>query len=324
MISTKAILKTRRGSIDVWNKIESPFAGSVEDVSYGNGVWVIVSSKNEIAVSIGTIPDEFTLVASPFVAGTRIFSIEFGNGYFVIFDHNNLRMATSVDGSVWTLNTSTNTTAYVCRDSEFGDGKFMVSVQFKANSTPYVFTAVDPTGKWTATGLPIPLGAPTTSGMCYGGGYWYIKVWGYSGGGSSSGSVYSTNGTSWTYLSEKPAFDYAQFTYNGTQWIAAGNASYCYTTGSVTSWSSTNYIIPYYVPIHSYITARGIEYGNGVVMITGGSSTGSSGLVYNSNALPSYFTEAAGTAGSFQNSHYNGNFWVAVGSKSIYYSGPGV
>lgn len=328
MKALSAILQTRRGSIEDWNFFGDPLGGATKDVCYGNGKWVVVGTNNHIAISNGSSPSSgWTMVNSPFVAGTVINHVVYANGYWVILDLYNLYIGTSVDGINWTLNTNTHVSSHYGSDLAYGNGVFKILAQAKAGQDPRVYTATIPTGAWTHVSVPAHLGAQTIQGISYGGGYWIMSTWGYRtvGGYShqSCGILYSATGTSWSYCTVPELSPYGAVTnYGNSQWIGTGSRSYKYTTGGVTSWQSRTIIDSEggTKSIYGYT----IEYGNGTCVICGYGSGVPTGLVYNTGALPSYFSLAIGTSGGFAGAHYNGDYWVAVGGNGIFYSGPGV
>lgn len=218
----------------------SPFAlynlpanGTYTTIAYGNGIYVIAKA-NTTNVLAATSTDGITWTDRALPISNNSFNkVYFANGYFYIgVPQGGLTSGftyRSIDGITWTDNssgtvgcaggvayngaifvliaktgnayTSTNGTTWALSASSLGNpvnnddatGSCLISVgtTFYYLTGGTVRTSTDGI-TWTSTTLPA--GAATKASITYGNGIWII-------GTQNGGQYRSTNGTSWTYIS---------------------------------------------------------------------------------------------------------------------------
>jgi len=220
-----------------------------------NGIYKVATSPDGITWALGTPPS----------TGISWNSVCYGNGYFVTVasgtETSTRKVATSIDGSTWTNRTGISNASYpmLC----YGETpKLFVA---SADNTDSIMTS--PTGvSWTLRTSPanVRIGC-----MCWGDGRFVGLPSTYDIYGA-----YSSNGTSWTALTNLPAT-------NNTIWrsICYGNGLYV----AVAAGSNINNLMtssdgvlwtPRTTPVFSGIAGwKTVCYGNGAYIAIGSSST---------------------------------------------------
>lgn len=202
-----------------WNKASLPATGYWVGIAYGNGLYVAISQAGQVAYSSDCI--NWTAATLPNTSVTWG-NIAFGNGVFVaIAPASPSVIAYSTDGANWTVATGTsNLKLGGC--IAFVNGRFMVS------TLGYMGTSTDG-ASWTVNTC-----AKTFSALSYVG----TKYIGFENGG---GLYYSSNGASWTAVSDFNVTSNALFATSLSEAVAVvwGSKQALYTSDGV-NWSVSN------------------------------------------------------------------------------------
>lgn len=129
-------------SVDVTNLLSG---GTMRDVSYGNGVYVVVL-ENSARVLVSS--DGINWSTRNLPSNSRWVSIVFGNGKFIIVTLNAALSAVSSDGMSWSgVAIPTNSTVRI----DHFKGMFMA---YQWDSAQYATSVTGTTGSWTARTHP--------------------------------------------------------------------------------------------------------------------------------------------------------------------------
>ncbi|AEP10665.1 WD40/YVTN/BNR-like repeat-containing protein [Micavibrio aeruginosavorus] len=231
-----------------WAVTAPPEANSWSNVTYGNGLFVAVSTNgtNRIMTSpdgvnwtaraapenlawnriffgnnlfivttsstsnrIMTSPDGVTWTARTVPQSNSWQGVTYGNGLYVAVSSNGTnRVMTSPDGVTWTLRTAAADNAWMA--ITYGDGLFVAT---SSNGTNRVMTS--PNGiTWTSRFLPGT--DPAVYSIAYGNGRF--------AGVSSGGRVFtSTDGINWSQATLSETNFLRSITFNGTKFITVSN-----------------------------------------------------------------------------------------------------
>lgn len=175
----------------VWAPMTLPFDDYWGSISYGNGLFVVLSWSGAIITS----PDgeTWTLRSTPGIPEGHSLtgdSVTFGNGMFVAMISG--FAATSPDGITWTLRTMPSVATWSL--VTYGNGLFIVvSLEGHTTTSPDGIT-------WTATALNLGLRL-YPRGLAFGNGVYLCLA----GGLSAREIVSSTDGQTWTQVGILPS-----------------------------------------------------------------------------------------------------------------------
>ena len=198
-----------------------PIISSWSSVTYGDGKFVAVNSRNIAAYSTDGIIWTKTTLSS---TSSDWSLVTYGDRKFVAVTRNNNIAAYSTDGITWTQTTlppdSTNWSSVT-----YGDGKF-VAVSRNNNIAAYSTDGIT----WTQTTLPVNS-------------YWQSVTYGdgkFVAVDNSNIAVYSTDGINWTETTLLSESDWCSVTYGDGKFICmAGEGSIEYSNdGSI--WKHTD------------------------------------------------------------------------------------
>lgn len=338
------IMTSEDGLTWTWSNAKIPqpvFSGSLLDIAYGNGVYIIVgyesALRSEDGVTWTEIPGlqssalySVTFGGSKFLAvgweayeGVALVSanglewtrqpidagpsaIEYGDGSYAVVGHNG-SILTSPDGEHWTWRSPESRADL---RSVAANEELVVAVGGKA---------VAPPGQLTGTILASPDGVQWTervngspgllNQVVFGGDRW-VAV------GTSGAVAVSPDGKNWTHQSLGPNAQLNGVAYGAGRFVAVGGQPTAHMWSSEDGIAWTGYAPPVWLIPSPALT--GIAYGGeerGFVAVGEGMSYWSSdGLVWH---------ERPGAGGPLQNITYGNGLFASVGWNEIYTSANG-
>ena len=155
LTSDAAVLVVISG-ITSWTAGSTPIGMSPTSIAYGGGVWVAVGA---ISPYIWRSTDGINFSSVGGAPGSFWQKVIYGNGIFVAFQ-NGHAVATSPDGSTWTVYTLT--TGLNCSPGGIWDGTQFVAM-FSLSSNWYIYTSPDGAA-WTQGALLCPTSIGSTAG----------------------------------------------------------------------------------------------------------------------------------------------------------------
>jgi len=195
-----------------WIESTMPSVQLWQDVAYGDGTFVAISTSIDAAYSTDGI--SWTLTAMPSTGSWR--SVTYGNGIFVAIAAASGLAAYSTDGITWTASTMPGSYTWTC--ISYGNGTFVAINGHSSDSSAYSVDGIS----WTSTTLPRP-DAYTVgwSSIAYGNGTFVVVSLENSGGYSPV--VYSTDdGATWTLLNMPVRAEWTAIAYGNGKFVATG------------------------------------------------------------------------------------------------------
>ena len=163
-----------------WTLITLPASAAWHATTYGNGVFVLVSTSTTAATSTDGIT--WTLRTLP--SASYWYGVAYGNGVFVTAGNGTANAATSTDGITWTARTIPTGN---WEQMAFGNGVFVTPGRLVGNAA-YSTDGIT----WATSTIA---GGGQFAEITFGNGKFVAA---YGDGGSSSSAAVSTNGITWT------------------------------------------------------------------------------------------------------------------------------
>ena len=163
-----------------WTSRTMPSSQNWTSVTFGNGLFVAVSSGGNVAA---TSPDGITWTARTLPSSASWSAVTFGNGIFLAVASSSNNAATSPNGITWTARTLPSVSGWVAVG--YGNGIFVALGGGAVASSPDSII-------WTSgtNGCPMMAGNCSES-VAHGNGVFV---------GIGNGGISSSNGSNWTYL----------------------------------------------------------------------------------------------------------------------------
>ncbi len=208
-----------------WTVRAFPVSTTINDVAYGNGVWVAVTSTNSF---VYTSTDLITWTARAQPDAVALNSVAYGNSKWVACGASGKVITATDPTSTWTDNASATTAASsnainsLCYDTTIG-------IWVAAVATTAVITATDPTSTWTVRATALACTALASNGTCF------IAV-------SGASCWRSTDGITWvavTISSLTIGSNKRSLAYGNGRFVLVGS-SFNSATASVVASMSTN------------------------------------------------------------------------------------
>ena len=222
-------------------------SGSYNDITYGNGTYVVVGggpTNNAQYSTDGLIWTTSTLPAT----GTYV-TVSYGAGLFVTMDNSGTTHSTSPDGITWT---SRGTGIGGTIDLFYANGLF---IALNSGSSSQLFTSTDGI---TFTSRTLPTSANWTS-TAYGNGVFVITT--YNGSNSTIAAT-SPDGITWTQRTLPPLGDWGMVAFGLNKFVAMRS------TGSSFGITSPDGIAWTQIPINGSELCTSIAFGNGTFIVS--------------------------------------------------------
>ena len=268
----------------VWTARTASEANSWQSITYGNGLFVAVSSDGTNRVM--TSPDGITWTTRTAATSSSYWqAVTYGNDTFVAISYTSDAVMTSLDGITWTRRTASSSEAWI--SVTYGNGLFVAV----ANNTNKVMTSPDGI-TWTARTASA---SSAWRAITYGNGL-FVAVGG--------GVMTSPDGINWTSRTA-PAYVWSSITYgNGLFVSVIGGSSSIY---SLTSSDGLNWVSTYIATG----SLSSIVYNNGLFVAVGNNAA--SRVMTSTNGTTWTARTAAG-ANTWSSIIYGNGKFVAVSS----------
>ena len=265
-----------------WTVAGSPLVGGWYSVTYGNGVFVMVSNDKQAYSTDNGLT--WTIVASPLVGVWR--NVTYGNGVFVMVGDNNIQARSADNGLTWTVTGSPLTGDWY--SVTYGNGVFvMIGNDIQAYSTDNGLT-------FTAVGSPL---VGYWRDVTYGNGVFvmtsFIPYIGFHG----DGQAYSTdNGLTWIAAVSPLAGEWNSVTYGNGIFVMVGLNKQAYSTDNGLSWNIVNFPLPnYWYGVTSFNFSYTVSPSDSVSLVSPPLQL--TNRVFSSSVYPSiFFTNASDAA----------------------------
>lgn len=237
-------------------------SGNYYDITYGNGLFVIVNAttgSQKFLIS----PDGINWTTSSVTSSTEILSVTYGNGLFVAVGYTSTgRVMTSPDGINWTIRSYPLEQSWW--DVTYGNGLFVAVARGGTTVGQRVMTSPDGIN-WTAQVTPADL---LWSSINYGNGLFVATA---ETNGTQS-IMTSLDGVNWTQRSYTGSLTLRNIVYGeGVYVIPATDNVGAYFLSSIDgiSWVRRN--------APTFVAYTGVTYGNGLFVAVGQNAIATSG-----------------------------------------------
>jgi len=275
-----------------WTSRTPATATRWDAVAYGAGLYVAVSTSGT-GNRVMTSPDGITWTSRTSAADYNWSDITFGNGLFVAVATSGTtdRIMTSPDGITWTLRTSPNNPL---RGVTYGNGKFVA-----VGTSGTIATSSD--GITWSTETPV---ANTLSCVAYGNGLFVACA-------LSVGAVYySTDGSSWTLVSDANFPLWADITYGAGVFVGVGTYA-----GLGRVWTSPDGATWTERDATSTNVWTHVAYGGGLFVAV--ANNGSSGQVMTSGNGINWLQRESASISAWEGVCYGNGRFVAVADSVV-------
>lgn len=275
-----------------WTSRTPATATQWDAVAYGAGLYVAVSTSGT-GNRVMTSPDGITWTSRTSAADYNWSDITFGNGLFVAVATSGTtdRIMTSPDGITWTLRTSPNNPL---RGVTYGNGKFVA-----VGTSGTIATSSD--GITWSTETPV---ANTLSCVAYGNGLFVACA-------LSVGAVYySTDGSSWTLVSDANFPLWADITYGAGVFVGVGTYA-----GLGRVWTSPDGATWTERDATSTNVWTHVAYGGGLFVAV--ANNGSSGQVMTSGNGINWLQRESASISAWEGVCYGNGRFVAVADSVV-------
>jgi hypothetical protein len=245
----------RAGALDQWHSRTNFQATSIQDIAFGNGVWVVVDTPSAVITANDLIsPKTFVRIPIP----QQPYAVEFGAGRFVLACKDSLMSST--DGTNW----SSHSTSPGLGSLLFAAGRFVAV----GNRT--VATSTDG-ATWSSSGLP----GISTGDLAFGNGIFLVA------GGRTN--AISGDGSTWEAVPS--GFDTGVYTvgFGDGKFIAITTRSEIKISTDARSWQTKGTV--------DVVRPGRIAYGNGYFVTAGANARANSHDGVHWTVLPSGTTE---------------------------------
>jgi hypothetical protein len=280
---------------EIWTSRTS-IAGTEFDwfsITYGNGLFVAISSIFPSNYQVMTSPDGITWTGRTAAQANSWSSVTYGNGLFVAVAVNGTnRVMTSPNGITWTARTAASAFNWI--SVTYGAGLFVAV----ANSGDINRVMTSPDGiTWTAR---TATEAANWKSVTYGSGV-YVAV-------SQNGAIMtSTDGFTWTAQAAAAANSWRSVTYGNGLFVALGELGAIMTSPNGITWTTQIDYKPN--------TWQSVTYGNGIyVAVAGSEEAGNTNCVMTSPNGITWTTHTAAESANWGAVTYGNGRFVAVTS----------
>ena len=209
----------------VWTDASGLF-DRLNDVTYGNGIYVAVGMFENIVVSTDAVT--WTKLTIPTIFSTQFQDIAFANGIFVAVGQGNSAIAYSSDGLNWTL--PVGFAPAQLQGVSYGNGKWVAVSTASGGASGSAFISTDNAATWTETSGITALGNVTN--ISFANGIFVAST-------STPTLIRSTDGLNWTDVTPAGAGQFQDTAFKEPYFVALDITGQIFISTDGTEWTKT-------------------------------------------------------------------------------------
>jgi hypothetical protein len=234
---------------DIWTPVDSQTTSAINDIAYGNGLYVAIGDIG----SIRTSSDLLTWNTAATGTTVRMEKIIFVNGIFVVGSQLG-QIRTSTDGITWTTRTSSNLSVFI-KALTYTNNLYIYGTNGWSQNQPRIGTSTDGITWNTAVSTGLKEGTDNIIGIAYGNGL-------YVAAAETGLTRTSTDTINWEVGSVLPTSQLIRaLTFANNQFVYAGTGGVLGTSTDGITWTTRT--------SGTTSTINGLTFGNNLFVTAG-------------------------------------------------------